>query len=83
MILNALQAVQMPLAAFIIIWFAIKQEANLRPSEEGGAAVPPQAGPHPRRPSPRRPRRGPHGDPAPSAPPRVRGAHARGRRTPR
>jgi hypothetical protein len=42
--------------------------------EEGGAKVSSEedSKPHPRRPSPRRPRRGPHGSPSPGAPRRVR-----------
>jgi hypothetical protein len=74
-------ALKLPLAALIyIVWWAIKQEPEQpSSSEDGGSAVKPPR-PHPRKPLPRRPRRGPHGDPAPNPPARVRSVRARGRR---
>jgi hypothetical protein len=64
------------LAAIWLVYWAIKQEPD--PSDDvrddGGSKRP-----HPVPPLPRTPRRGPHGDPAPIAPPRVRPVRARGR----
>ena len=65
-------------AAIWIIYWAVKQVPD-PPSDsrdDGGS----KRGPHPPRPLPRRPRRGPHGDPAAPSPPRVRRAVARSRR---
>jgi hypothetical protein len=65
------------LAAIYLVYWAIKQEPD--PSEDvrddGGASK----RPHPVPRLPRSPRRGPHADPAPIAPPRVRPVQARGR----
>ena len=72
-------ALKIPLAGLIyIVWWAIKQEPDETSSrdDDGGIKRHP---PHPRKPFPRHPRRGPHGDPAPSSPPRVRTARARTR----
>ncbi|HEX8105643.1 MAG TPA: hypothetical protein VF533_23710 [Solirubrobacteraceae bacterium] len=69
---------KIPLLALCwLVWWAIHQEpetAENPPSDDGGTKRP-----HPRKPLPRTPRRGPHGDPAPVAPPRVRNVVARGR----
>ena len=69
------------LAAIWLVWWAVKQEPD--PSEEdvrddGGAGK--RQRPHPIPRLPRNPRRGPHGEPAPIAPPRVRPLRARARR---
>ncbi len=72
-------ALKLPLAALIyIVWWAIKAEPEPPETsdEDGGTKYRP---PHPRQPFPRRPRRGPHGDPAPRAPARVRTIRARAR----
>jgi hypothetical protein len=73
-------ALKIPIAALIyIVWWAVKQTPEESPSssdDDGGIKRHP---PHPRRPFPRHPRRGPHGDPAPAAPPRVRTVRARAR----
>lgn len=73
-------ALKIPLAALIyIVWWAIKQEPEeAAPSndDDGGIKRRPQ---HPRKPFPRHPRRGPHGDPAPLPPARVRTVRARAR----
>jgi hypothetical protein len=72
-------ALKIPIAALIyIVWWAVKQTPEESPSsdDDGGIKRHP---PHPRRPFPRHPRRGPHGEPAPSAPPRVRTTRARAR----
>jgi len=71
-------ALKLPiLAAIWIVWWAVKQEPD--PSEDvrddGGTS----RRPHPVPRLPRSPRRGPHGDPEPVAPPRVRTVRARGR----
>jgi len=72
-------ALKIPLAALIyIVWWAIKQEPE-QPNasdDDGGVKLRRM---HPRRPFPRRPRRGPHGDPAPLPPARVRTTRARAR----
>jgi hypothetical protein len=72
-------ALKIPLAALIyLVWWAIKQEpedAHTR-DDDGGVKRP---RPHPPKPFPRRPRRGPHGDPAPLPPARVRTVRARAR----
>jgi hypothetical protein len=70
---------KVPIAALIyIIWWAVKQEPEETPpsDDDGGLR---RKRPHPREPFPRRPRRGPHGDPAPSAPARVRTVRAKAR----
>jgi hypothetical protein len=70
-------ALKLPLAALIyIVWWAIKQEPDEASSsdDDGGIRRNPR---HPRKPFPRHPRRGPHGDPAPLPPPRVRTARSR------
>src|ERR1700676_3065826 len=67
-------ALKIPLIALIcIVWWAIKQEPDDASSSssdgDGGVEL---KRPHHPRPFPRRPRRGPHGDPAPMPPARVR-----------
>jgi hypothetical protein len=75
-------ALKIPLIGLIcIVWWAIKQEPEEQtPSpardDDGGIRRHRQ---HPHKPFPRRPRRGPHGDPAPLPPPRVRTVRARAR----
>lgn len=72
-------ALKIPLAALIyLVWWAIKQEPEETHSrdDDGGVKRP---RPHPPKPFPRRPRRGPHGDPAPMPPARVRTIRARAR----
>ena len=72
-------ALKIPLAGLIyIVWWAIKQEPDEASSQDddGGIRRNPH---HPRRPFPRHPRRGPHGDPPPGAPARVRTVRARTR----
>ena len=73
-------ALKIPLVALIcIVWWAIKQEPEQPSSsdDDGGLKRRPRV--HPRRPFPRRPRRGPHGDPPPMPPARVRTVKARAR----
>jgi hypothetical protein len=76
-------ALKIPLAALIcLVWWAIKQEPDeSSPSDDDGGVKRPRRA-HPRRPFPRHPRpprRGPHGDPAPLPPARVRTVRARAR----
>jgi hypothetical protein len=63
-----------------LVWWAVHAEPDPAeappPDEDDGG----WKRPHPRTPLPRSPRRGPHGDPAPAAPPRVRTAARAGRR---
>ena len=72
---------KLPIAALLwIVWWAIHAEpepAEDTRGDDGGTKVEH----HPRRPLPRNPRRGPHGDPAPKAPARTRTVLAKGRRT--
>jgi hypothetical protein len=70
--------------AAIMLWVPLRSDSAMsdmdeedRPDsgdDEGGSKVLPGAteDPHPRRPLPHRPRRGPHGSPSPHAPVRVR-----------
>ena len=73
-------ALKIPLIALIcLVWWAIKQEPEQSSSssdDDGGVK---RQRPHPPKPFPRRPRRGPHGDPAPLPPGRVRTTRARAR----
>jgi hypothetical protein len=77
-------ALKIPLALLIyIVWWAIKQEPETPASDEddGGSKRLSRRHPphHPRKPFPHRPRRGPHGDPAPRSPSRSRTVRARAR----
>jgi hypothetical protein len=74
-------ALKIPLVALIfLVWWAIKQEPeDSAPHDDDGGVRRPGGRVHPHRPFPHRPRRGPHGDPAPPAPPRVRTVRARAR----
>jgi hypothetical protein len=70
---------KIPVAALLyIVWWAIKQsdEEPAPGSGDGGSRTPQR---HPRRPFPGPPRRGPHGEPAPPSPPRVRTVVAKAR----
>jgi hypothetical protein len=72
-------ALKIPLIGLIcIVWWAIKQEPE-ESSERGDDGGIKRHRPHPRKPFPRHPRRGPHGDPAPLPPTRVRTVRARAR----
>jgi len=68
-------------ALFLIVRWAVNQTPEPEPGQDGG--IGPRPSPHrphhPRARLPRPPRRGPHGDPSPSSPPRVRTLVARGR----
>lgn len=72
-------ALKIPLIGLIcLVWWAIKQKPDDEPASEddGGIRLHRR---HPRQPFPRTPRRGPHGDPAPLPPARVRTVRARAR----
>jgi hypothetical protein len=68
-------------ALFLLVRWAVGQSPETAPGEDGG--IGPRSRPlhphHPRSRLPRPPRRGPHGVPSPSSPPRVRTAAARQR----
>ena len=69
---------KLPIAALLyIVWWAIRAtpEPETGRDDDGGTKRPR----HPRPPRPRRPRRGPHADPPPTPPARVRTTNARGR----
>ena len=72
---------KIPLAGLCwLVWWAIKQEPEPAASgDDGRERLPRPVNPHPRRPLPRHPRRGPHGSPAALPPPRVRTVRARAR----
>ena len=72
-------ALKVPIAALLyIVWWAVKQNPETAEDHgEGGQRRRPD--PHPRRPLPRLPRRGPHGEPELPSPPRVRTVVARAR----
>ena len=72
-------ALKIPLIALIVIvWWAIKQKPEEPPASDDDGGIK-RGHPHVPRPFPRRPRRGPHGDPAPMPPTRVRTVRARAR----
>jgi hypothetical protein len=64
---------------FLIVRWAVRQPPE--PADGGGGGIGPQARPrhphHPRTRAPRGPRRGPHGEPMPASPPRIRTVTAR------
>jgi hypothetical protein len=68
---------------FLIVRWAVRQTPEGESGQDGG--IGPRPRPlhphHPRARLPRTPRRGPHGEPSPVAPARVRGAVARRRVT--
>jgi hypothetical protein len=79
---------KIPIVALLtIVWWAIRatpeESEPVRADDTGGTKVAPRQPRHPRKPLPRHPRRGPHGDPLPLPPPRVRTVVARARRSDR
>jgi hypothetical protein len=61
------------LVLFYIVWWAVKQDTNpTNDGGDGGSRLEAKPLPHPHPKLPRTPRRGPHGDPLPLPPPRVR-----------
>ncbi len=72
-------ALKIPLAALIyLVWWAVKQDPDQLPDSDDDGGIKRHRN-HPRKPFPRHPRRGPHGDPAPPSPARVRTVKARAR----
>ena len=72
-------ALKIPLIGLLcIVWWAIKQKPEDSSSRDDDGGIK-RHRPHPRKPMPRHPRRGPHGDPAPHPPARVRSVRARAR----
>jgi hypothetical protein len=70
------------LALFYIVWWAVRQDTDpAREGGDGGSRREAKPLPHPHPKLPRTPRRGPHGDPLPLPPPRVRTVSARARQT--
>jgi hypothetical protein len=72
--------IKLPIAG-LLLWLPYRYDESMRTpeapdasDEEGGSKALPGGplNPHPRTPLPRKPRRGPHGSPAPSSPPRLR-----------
>jgi len=71
-------ALKVPLGALCwLVWWAIHQVDDPAQDADGDGGA--RRRPHPRGPLPRTPRRGPHGDRAPLAPPRIRTTAARAR----
>ncbi len=69
-------------ALFLIVRWAVRQTPETADGQDGGRPrLRPVHPHHPRPRLPRPPRRGPHGEPLPASPPRVRGAVARQRAT--
>lgn len=73
--------IKLPIAA-LMLWIPFRYDEAMRPpdstdssDEDGGSRALPGGplDPHPRAPLPNKPRRGPHGSPAPPPPARVRG----------
>jgi hypothetical protein len=72
-------ALKVPLALLLwLVWWAIRQEPEQDGQSDGGGGGGSKVR-HPRGPLPHTPRRGPHGDPAPPAPARVRTTVVRAR----
>ena len=72
-------ALKIPLIGLLyIVWWAIKQKPEDSSSTEDDGGIKRHRA-HPRKPFPRHPRRGPHGNPAPIPPARVRAVRARAR----
>ena len=67
------------LLLYALVYWAIKAEPE--PEDAGGDGGARKERPHPVPTLPRHPRRGPHGDPLPLPPPRVRPLTARARET--
>jgi hypothetical protein len=72
--------IKLPIAA-LMFWIPFRYDESMQApdatdssEEDGGSKALPGGplNPHPRGPLPRNPRRGPHGSPTPSSPPRVR-----------
>jgi hypothetical protein len=84
-ILGAL--IKIPIAG-LLLWIPFRYDESMHPpdtpdssDEDGGSKALPGGplDPHPRAPLPRTPRRGPHGQPSPPSPHRIRTSVRRGR----
>jgi hypothetical protein len=72
-------ALKIPLAMLLwLVWWAVKQTPELDGEEHGDGGSGPRTS-HPRGPAPLPSRRGPHREPAPPAPARVRATGRRAR----
>jgi hypothetical protein len=72
-------ALKVPLIGLLyIVWWAVKQKPEDPPAKDDDGGIKRERV-HPRKPFPRHPRRGPHGDPPPGPPARVRTVRARAR----
>jgi hypothetical protein len=80
--------VKLPIAG-LMLWIPFREDESLRDAdvpdsseEDGGTKALPGGplDPHPRRPLPRKPRRGPHGSPSPPPPARTRRTSVRSTR---
>lgn len=64
----------------LLVWWVIRHESSEPPASDDDGGIRRERGRwHPIRPFPRTPRRGPHGDPPPPSPRRVRVVRARAR----
>ena len=72
--------IKLPIAA-LMLWIPFRYDESMRSADpedssedDGGSRALPGGplDPHPRAPLPRTPRRGPHGSPSPTSPPRIR-----------
>jgi len=92
LVMLLLMAIKLPLAA-LMLWLPFRNDDAIRsanvtgPADEDGGSptlpagpLNPRPRPAPRSPSPRFPRRGPHGSPPPPSPRRIRTAPGRARR---
>lgn len=72
---------KIPLVLLILcVWWVLRHQPGEPPSSDDDGGIRRRGErPHPRPPFPNRPRRGPHGDPAPGAPARIRTVQARAR----
>jgi len=78
--------VKLPIAG-LLLWIPYRYDESMQAPEQsdssseddGGSKVLPggPCDPHPRKPLPRLPRRGPHGTPSPASPPRLRPVRGR------
>jgi len=75
---------KIPIIALLgIVWWAIRAAPETESEPDGGGGGAKTRPRHPRKPLPHHPRRGPHGDPLPLPPPRVRTVVARAKRADR
>jgi hypothetical protein len=66
-------ALKIPIAGLLyIVWWSVRQTPETTHDDNGGGSDRHPHHPSPRRPRPRPPRRGPHADPPPRAPSRMR-----------